>query len=184
MKSKQTMRYTDEELAVIKSVFSDNEELLRAIRKVFLQMPLSAVEQAMIIGIKGDKGTLDVIRKAFLPTIDGDAPFNQVIDLWMTIEIKNKDKESVLNEAKARAKLISYIEQQLSVLEDGGKEKIKLNSMIEMSSDGDEIYQNLTTRNSLIQHTEMQLNMFEILAGQKTETVEETKKRLQKDSTK
>jgi hypothetical protein len=43
---------------------------------------------------------------------------------------------------------------------------------------------NLKARNSLIQHVEMQLQMLSILAGQKDETVEQTKARLKKDSSK
>jgi hypothetical protein len=39
-------------------------------------------------------------------------------------------------------------------------------------------------RNSLIHHSEMQLNMFEVLAGMKSESVEDTKERLMKDSSK
>jgi len=45
-KQKQTMRYSDEELALIKSVFSENDELLLTIRKVMLQAPLSSREEA------------------------------------------------------------------------------------------------------------------------------------------
>jgi hypothetical protein len=43
---------------------------------------------------------------------------------------------------------------------------------------------NLKARNSLIQHVEMQLQMLSILAGQKDESVEQTKARLKKDSSK
>jgi hypothetical protein len=43
---------------------------------------------------------------------------------------------------------------------------------------------NLKARNSLISHLDQQLSVLEILAGQKDETAEETKKRLQTNSAK
>jgi hypothetical protein len=42
---------------------------------------------------------------------------------------------------------------------------------------------NLKARNSLITHLERQLMVLKVLAGSKEESVEETKKRLQQDST-
>ena len=45
MKKEQTMRYTDEELDLIKSTFKDNLPLLKAIRKIFLQMRISESEE-------------------------------------------------------------------------------------------------------------------------------------------
>lgn len=43
---------------------------------------------------------------------------------------------------------------------------------------------NIKARNTVIQHLEMSLMQLSILAGQKEETVDETKKRLAKDSSK
>jgi hypothetical protein len=43
---------------------------------------------------------------------------------------------------------------------------------------------NLKARNTLISHVETCLQMLNVLAGQKTETVEQTKTRLKKDSSK
>lgn len=43
---------------------------------------------------------------------------------------------------------------------------------------------NIKARNTVIQHVEMCLNQLKVLAGMKEESVEETKKRLKKDSNK
>lgn len=48
----------------------------------------------------------------------------------------------------------------------------------------EEVYVNLKARNTVIQHIEMCLQQLEILAGMKEESVEETKNRLAKDSSK
>ena len=104
------MRITDAELAIIKSLFAENEPALKLMRKIFL------------------------------PELDPNAPIGQNIDLWMTVKIEDMDKEAALVNLKARNTLISHVEQQL-----------------------------------------MQLK---VLAGLKKESVEETKERLAKDSSK
>lgn len=109
-KASGQMRISDSELELIKSVFADNDELLKLMRKIFL------------------------------PEIDVKAPLGQQIDLWMTIKVEDLSPEEVII--------------------------------------------NLKARNTLITHLEMCLNQLKVLAGQKTETVEATKERLKKDSTK
>lgn len=187
-KQKQSMRYSDKELETIKLTFSENDELLIAIRKAFLQMPLSDIEQTILANLKKDELALAVIRKTFLPTLDGNAPFNQVIDLWMTIELKNKDVEDAYNEVVAREKLISYIDQQLSILEGGvpSVDDIQFSDCVKIGAKtkANETYTNFIMRNTLIQHTEQQLSMLSILSGLRTESVEDTKNRLKKDSAK
>lgn len=108
--SKQEMRISDTELEIIKNTFSERDELLK------------------------------VLRKIFLPEIMPEAPIGQNIDLWMTMKIEELNPEEALI--------------------------------------------NLKARNSLIQHVESCLLQLKMLAGQKTETVEETKDRLKKDSSK
>lgn len=183
-KKKQTIRYTDGELEIIKATFADNEELLKAIRKHFLQIPLDPIDQDIIKQVKG--GVLKVLRKSFLPEIDGNAPFHQVIDLWMTLEIKDKRPEEVAYLAEAREKLIDYLDQQLSLLEETIKKpKIMFHKLVEKKDKtAIELYTDLTVRNTVIAHTEMQINQLFVLAGRKEETTEQTKERLLKDSMK
>lgn len=179
------MRYSDKELEIIKSTFRDNEDLLLAIRKSFLQLSLDPIDVSMLNDLKDKRESLKVIRKSFLPTIEGDAPLHQVIDLWMTVEFKDKTPDMVLLVVKARELLIEYIDQQLRILEGEIKSpKILFNSLVKAPETGEEAYINLTVRNTAISHCEMQLNQFLILAGEKDETVEEMKDRLLKDSSK
>lgn len=178
------MRFTDSELSLIKSTFADNDEGLKALRKLFLQKELTVAEQSLI-NFKGKKELLAVIRKAFLPEIEPDAPFHQVIDLWMTVDIKDKMPELALPHIESRAMLIAYLEQQLQVLEGNGNETIKFEDFTNFAGlDTQEIYVKLITRNTLIAHVEQQLMQFNVLAGLKSESVAETVSRLSKDSSK
>lgn len=79
----RNMRFTENELAFIKSTFKGNELLLKLLRKVFL------------------------------PEFDPSAPLGQVIDLWMTVDLKDKSPEDAIIEIKARNAMIMHIESML-----------------------------------------------------------------------
>jgi|688.fasta_scaffold648390_2 hypothetical protein len=174
MDKKQTNRYSDKELSIIKNTFADKPELLIALRKFMLQLQMTKADKEILEAVK-DKETLAVVRKAFLPEIDGDAPLNQVIDLWMTVDLKDKTPEQVSDLIESRGMLIQYLEEQLSSLEGVKIEKgLKLSKMI------DGTYVGLLTRNTILGHTEMQLQMFSILASQPD--AEQVKNRVEANS--
>lgn len=184
-KTRGQMRYTDAELSLIKASFAENDELLRTIRKVFLQMDLTMSDVALLGTLSGKKELLAVIRKAFLPTLDENAPFHQMVDLWMTLGISDKTPETAYPHILAREKLIDYLDQQLKVLEGDRKETIKFKKLHLLDKKSPiEAFADLVVRNTIIGHTEMQCQQFSLLAGMKDESVEDTKKRLMKDSNK
>lgn len=80
------MRITDEELAVIKGLFADNEEALK------------------------------VMRKIFLPEIDYTAPLGQLVDMWIPVEVDDVTPEQAIINIKARKTLIIHIESCLMQL--------------------------------------------------------------------
>lgn len=90
---KQQKRFSDEELAIIRTLFKDNEK-----------------------GLK-------VLRKVFLPTYDFDAPLGQVVDLWMTVPQSDITPEYSYVNWKARNQVITHIEQQLIQLQFLANEK-------------------------------------------------------------
>ena len=188
-KNKQKMRFNEIELGLIKATFVDNWELLKALRKTILRFPMTTAEMQLITNLQDKKEVLAVIRKAFLPTLDGDAPVHQMIDLWMTVSINEKSPREAYPHIRARKLLIEFIEQQLCVLEGKPtKSKLSLDKLITVkgnTTDNEEdIYVNLLVRNTMISHTDMQLAQFEILAGQNDETLQQTLSRLQKNSAK
>jgi len=180
----QTMRYSDEELALIKRTFADNYELLMAIRKVMLQMTLSGSELAMLLVFKQDD-IFNVVSKTLLPELDGDLPFNQNVDLFMMINIENKSNDEALIQISSQDRMIKYFKQQLQSLRGKNDEKIKFEdfSILE-GKNQDNAIADIIARNKIVGYTESNLNQLLILAGQKEETVEETVERLKKNSNK
>ncbi len=188
---KQTMRFNDAELSIIKNTFVENEELMKAMRKVFLQMPLTIFDTSILTGaFKGKKELIALMNKTFNPVLDPDAPFHQLIDLWMSVDVKDKSISDLMPIFKGRELLIDILAQQLTALESiaNGKDvkfKIKLSDLTNIKGkETEEIYSNIIARNTLINHVETQLTQILLLAGQKEETVEQTKTRLIKNSAK
>lgn len=81
------MRFSKEELALIKSTFKGNTDLLKLMRKVFL------------------------------PELDPTAPLGQIIDLWMTVPVKEMSPEQAQINILARNSLIMHLEGQLIQLQ-------------------------------------------------------------------
>jgi len=190
-KKKQTKRYGDEELSLMKAYFKDNDEMIKAIRKVFLQMPLTAIDTEIIKGsFKDKKEIFTLLRKCFLPELDPEAPTNQLIDLWLTIDIKDKTLEDLEIVFDSRELLIDLLEQQLKGLENiaNGVEvdyKIKVKDLTKFKGKSiKEKFTNLMARNTLITHTEIRLQELTVLALQTEETTADIQEKNKKNSAK
>jgi len=187
MKELQQMRYSTEELSLIKNTFAENQDLLKSLRKHFLQLPLTENEANQLHNFNPE--ILKLLRRFFLPTLEGDEPINQIIDLWMTINFQDRTPETAILHLRARSLVIEYLEQQLWSLE---KEEEKCDFRLEfrdfISLNSKQVYINFIARNTIVQHVEQQLTQIYILAGLKQETTEQTLERIQeklkKDSSK
>jgi len=89
------MRITEDDLAIIKSLFAENDAALK------------------------------VLRKIFLPEITADAPIGQVVDLWLSLSLESATPEQALIAIKARNMVITHVESQLVQLKNlaGKKEE-------------------------------------------------------------
>jgi len=180
-KDKQKMRFSDTELSLMKNTFADNEDILIVLRKVFLQTKLTAREQELVKGVFY-KDMVALIRKTYLPEVDVDAPINQVVDLWLTVDFKDKGAEETEKLIATRAKLIELLEAGLKRL--ANPTNTGLIGYVEKFNPVENSVIELLARNALIVHQEQQLGQLKFLAGMKEESVEQTKERLFKDSSK
>jgi hypothetical protein len=161
-----------------------------AMRRAFLQLPLTIADVTTLkANFKGEGELKALLSDMFNPQIRGDEPFNQVIDLWMTLEVKDKESESVVLQIRAKKTAIDFIRQQLDKLFDLSlDESVKLKSLIDFENMDDfsnaDIHARVMARNFIVQHVEQQLSGISMLAGTKTETVEQTIARLEKNSAK
>ncbi len=184
---KQTLRYTDAELDLLKNTFTNNDLLLKALQNIFLQIPLNAVQMATLQTNCG-KELLKIIRKSFCPKMSDDVPHRQLWDMWLGIDLKNKMFDEVVMLVKANQKFLDYFEQQMQVLEKGEfnkEQKIKFSDFVENKDKLDgEIYQDIFARNTIFATLQGRLGELEALAIRVEETPEQQEERLKKDSSK
>lgn len=179
-------RFTDEELGLLKNAFSESFPVLRLLRVIFLQMPMSEQDEIEWRRIfKGNKELCKLMKKIFLPELDADMPLMQQIDLYLTLNIADKEPEHACLLIDAREVVVQYLYQQLEILEEGGDADLHLSELLSTDNKtGIERFRDFLARNAIITHVEQQLNQIYMLAGKKTETPEETIKRLSQDSSK
>jgi|GEM_PF-1422260 len=177
------MRYNQQELSHIKSLFKGNNELLTVLRKVFLQAELSE-EDTNAIKVLQTPEAKALMSKTYFPEIDLDAPFGQIIDLWLTVDNSEKSPEEATRALLVRQRLMELIQSGLARLEDSKVTEEIIDYKPDFLSSDDERYIAFTSRNALISHTEIQLIQLSILANRKEETAEELSARLAKDSVK
>jgi len=181
-KQKQERRITDAEMNLLKTTFAENEPLLKMMRKAMLGLSMTQDEQDVVMYLFRNHSELSaLIRKMFIPEITGNDPLGQQIDLWMTIDNKDRTVDELHMHLMARAKV-------LSMLEDGLKDLTAphADNRISFAPTGN-VYEDIIwyiARNTYVNHVESRLLEIKILAGQKEETVDETKNRLSKDSSK
>ena len=175
----QEMRFSNKELELLKNTFAENNDILKSVRKIMLQLPIAEDKEIVLRNVM-TTDVMAIIRKIFMPELDGDAPLHQVSSIWFKTanDIRNNQKD-VEYEIKITRNLIKYIKQQLDVLENGSLGIIRLKDL-EVFKDKTE----LLIWNDIIHFVEGQINQIKVLAGQKGETPEETIARLKKDSSK
>lgn len=179
----QKLRYSDVELSLIKNTFSGDDTYLYAVRKFMLGMELEEGEQKVISSFGEDMKKL--LKKVFMPSIDGDSPLFQLVDMQMGLreEMKGLSYDEKLNLIEAKALEIAYINQRIDIL--NGLIPSGIISLVELADlTSDNVVVNITARNYLLSYIDSFCNELKVLAGQKEETVEDTLKRLQKASNK
>jgi hypothetical protein len=193
----QKTRFTNEELQIIKQIFADSEDdkMLKILRKVFFQLPMDAVEMSIVkTTFYKQAGTMAAIRKMFLPDLDGNAPILQCGNAWsfFSPRIEDLDLDKAELQIKSRRNVIDYLRQQLDFLETEKDQHIVFTDFINApgnvfdreNDETDSIYIGLIAHNFIINYVEQRLNEIKILAGRKDETPEETIQRLQQNSNK
>jgi len=179
----QKMRYTDSELSLIKNTFAGDDTYLYAVRKHMLGCELTDGEKEVISKMSEEVKSL--LEKVFMPSIDGDSPLFQIVDMQMglNIDLKGKTIEESVLAIDAKIIEIDYIEQRLQALR-GGNAVVPITIAGLSNLRDPNAYVNITARNYLLSYIDSFCNELKNLAGTKEETVEQTVERLKKNSTK
>ncbi len=185
----QVLLFNDAELSLIKNTFAENEDALYLIRNVLLQFEITKEERKLLKGLM-TPAVFEVVKKRIFPVIDSDAPMFQLSDMYQTLttDMKTKGVEDMAALFDAKQLQVDYLDQQFKVLQDLDKkvvEVIRLDDLASLKNKSPhQMYVDTAARNYLLSHVDTFLNHIKTLAGQKSETLDEVKKRLTRDSAK
>lgn len=182
----QVLIFNDAELGLIKATFTDNDDLLYIIRKVLLQFELSEEEKIIIRGLSSE--VYDVVKKRMFPDFDDQYPLTQIPNMLagLTTDIRSRKVEDMEGLFDAKQLEIDYLEQQFRVLKDlETEENIKLSDLANLKGKTlDEKFVNVTAYLWLMGHVDPMLVWLKNIAGAKSESVEQAKERMTKNSNK
>lgn len=170
----------EEEVKLIKSVFKDNENLLKTMRALFFGFSLSAEELELLRSTFSNTQLTKIIKKRFLPEISKDTPIGQLGDPWLneTRAIYGQNPTQIEQTLHYKKETIKMLKTALDLLENprSGAISIEYNPN---QHPNDPLGISLLIRNQFISHIETQLSFLRMIA----EAEEKTKTDKVKDST-
>jgi hypothetical protein len=189
---KQTMRFTESELELIRSNLHENDLLLKIVRKRLLQMPLDESEISLLEKlIPANSDLSKLLKKTIHPDLDGDAPFFQMIDLYLNADVKDKSEDLAVINILTRDLMTRYFDETFEKFyhfNDTFKISFSgftANVKTRADEDARDLCVSFLARNTILNHVDFQLSQLLILAqSTKKESPEEKEKRLKKNSTK
>lgn len=181
---KRQMRFTLNELDLLHRLFNENKVLLKAIRKRFLQLPILESDKELLKSTFSSQENFDVLEKVFNPKLDPEAPILQLVDMWLNVEIKDKDTATAMPFILAREIMCGYIDRFFERLTESTDYFGELEKLLIISDELTpiETHANILARNNLLAHCEAQLNQIVILANLGAPKDEKVKEDAKKDS--
>lgn len=175
--------FSNKEIDLIKTTFAENEELLKNLRKLWFGADLSKEVKEDIKNTFSNKDLLEAVRHKVYGLNNFDTPIGQLSDFWVGVEkqIFGASRDTIEQAVQSKILVLGMFEKAFKLLENPDGERVVVDFKPSMV-DGLQIA--LIARNLYMQAIETSLITILTIAGKKEETLEETLKRLQKDSNK
>lgn len=188
-KEKAKLMYNDRELLLIKSTFAENEDLLKAVRKLMFGAEVSLKEIESIKSAFSDPDVIDAVRHKVYGLNNLETPIGQLSDFWMGAEtqIFGASKDQIYQAVAVKEKVLGMFEKAFALLTnpDGEKVDLKVKSVLNVPvTEIDPLQIDLIARNLFMKAIDSGLFAIMTIAGKKDETLEDVLKRLSKNSNK
>lgn len=179
------MNKNDKDKEILKSVFENNDALLKLIRALFMGLSLTPAEQKIIKDTFGGKTELlEAMRRKFKPDLDRDASIGEIIHDWAGAEnnVYGKHPDEIRQFISYKLLTLDMMEKALKLLEN--PEQASITEFLEPQSlEKDPLQVHLLAYVQYIKHVEMQLTFIKILC-MKEEDAKAMMKRLEQNSSK
>ena len=161
------MPTNEQELALIKRTFKDNDALLQSMRAVMLNITPSDSDRKLVIDTFADNDELfKLVYKRFLPTLTKETPIGQIADVWLGAEqmVFGQSENAITQAIEYKERSIEMTKIALQGLKSGNCDVDVTFSARKYLNDPLGI--NLLARNQFIRHVESQLLFLKLIASQ------------------
>lgn len=179
---------TDKQADLIKSVFKENEFLLKAMRNLFFGLTMTQTETDIIKSTFGSNPELrSIVRKKIYPIFSEDTldlPTGLVADFWLDIDkdLLGASRDAIYQKVHSKQRVSEMLSDAIALLENPDGKKINLsynpNTII------DELQVSLLARALYIRTIGQGLFILKTIADQKVETPTAIQEKAKKNSTK
>lgn len=180
----EKLMYSNKDIDVIKSAFAENDELLVMIRKLFFGGKLTADEKKIITSTFSNEEVVEVLRRKVYGINNFETPIGQLSDFWLGAEtqIFGANRDTVYQAIMSKELVLSMFTKAFNLLSNPDGERVSINFINDIQADP--LGVSLISRNLYMKAVESALHAVKVIAGMKSETVEDAVKRMQSDSSK
>ncbi len=187
--TKQTISFpiADQEVALLKTVFKDNDYLLKTLRSLFFGYEVSKEDKELVNKTFSGKTQLQLaLRKKIYALPTDDAPIEYLPDIWNGLEqsVFGQSRDTIYQSVTSKGILVEMLTLTMKLMEDPEGEKVSLDFNPVTSLMSDPLETRLLARIMFMNTIHRGLNMVKVVANQPEESEEDKARRLQKDSSK
>lgn len=184
MAEKEKLMFNDTELNLIKATFCENEELLKTMRKLFFGVELSQEAKDGLRATFANKELVEAVRHKTYGTNNFDTPIGQLSDFWIGVEsqIFGASRDTIFQSIESKKLVFEMFTKAFNLLSNPDGEKVDISSDLDLNADP--LGVKMIARNLYMKAIDGSLMSLLQIGGKKGETIDETLKRLQRDSTK
>ncbi len=180
-------KFSDAEIALFKSTFCENVELVKLVANAFMQTDLSPTDKDILKGTFSGKVELNrLMRKKLIAELHANTPLGLNTDIWREVKTDNLPPDMVMLDMLAKRRVLELTEEGLKIIQDPEyKPKVSMKDMVAFDelSKPEDVYVNIKARNEFMANINAQMWNILSFAGRKDETIESIKTRMLSNST-
>lgn len=175
--------YNEAEISLIKQSFAENDSLLKLMRKLFFGYELTEEEAKLIKATFKSKELVEIVRRKIYGKVNVDGQIGAANDFWLGAEsqIFGAQRDTIIQTVESKSKVLAMFERAMELLVEPNGEKVSI-AYDPASLESDPLQTGLIARNLYIKALETALFTIKSIAGQKSESLDDTLKRIKKDS--
>jgi len=169
---------------LLKSVFKDNDFLLKTMRGLFFGFTLTEEQKKLIKDTFKGPELRDVVRRKFFSRLGDECEIGQIADFWAGVpeeKIVGASEEQISQILAPRAKVFGMFVMSMALLENPDGEQVNIEYSLK---EGDKLALELLTRNKYMNSIENGLSQIKMVAEHKELTPKEIEELSKKNSSK